>query len=131
MKSFVAQSAIGALLLAQSPRWRSAAAALPGSGPVPSSPSAPLPAAAPEIQPSEVFAYERFGKVSVYRPHGEPREVVLFLSGDGGWTLGVLSMTQRLVEQGALVAGIDNSHYLAELERAKENACLRRWISRI
>ena len=122
MKSFVAQRAIGALLLAAvSSMAISAAAAPPGDpGPVPSSPSAPLPATAPEIQPSEVFTYERFGKVSVYRPRAEPREVVLFLSGDGGWTLGVLTMTRRLVEQGALVAGIDNSHYLAELERAKE-----------
>jgi type IV secretory pathway VirJ component len=122
MKSFVAQRAIGALLLAAvSSMTISAAAAPPGDpGPVPPSPSAPLPATAPEIQPSEVFTYERFGKVSVYRPRGEPREVVLFLSGDGGWTLGVLTMTRRLVEQGALVAGIDNSHYLAELERAKE-----------
>lgn len=112
MKSSVAQSALGALLLAVSSMAISAAAADSG---VPS-----LPAAAPQIQPSEVFTYERFGEVSVYRPHGEPREVVLFLSGDGGWTLGVLAMTRRLVEQGALVAGIDNSHYLAELERAKE-----------
>jgi type IV secretory pathway VirJ component len=102
MKSFVAQGAIGALLL------------------VAFSSMAISAAAAPEIQPSEVFTYERFGEVSVYRPRAEPREVVLFLSGDGGWTLGVLTMTRRLVEQGALVAGIDNSHYLAELERAKD-----------
>src|SRR5579863_9354834 len=102
MKSFVAQRAICALLLAAvSSMAVSAAAAPPGDpGPESPSPSAPLPATAPEIQPSEVFAYERFGKVSVYRPRGEPREVVLFLSGDGGWTLGVLTMTRRLVEQG-------------------------------
>jgi type IV secretory pathway VirJ component len=108
MKSLVAQGAIGALLLVVSSM---ATAATPATAAVP---------AAPQIQPSEVFTYERFGEVSVYRPRGEPREVVLFLSGDGGWTLGVLSMTQRLVDHGALVAGIDNSHYLAELERAKE-----------
>jgi type IV secretory pathway VirJ component len=68
-----------------------------------------------------VFSYERFGKVSVYRGKEAPREFVLFLSGDGGWNKGVLSMTQRLVDRGALVAGIDNSHYLAELARAPGN----------
>ena len=131
MKSFVAQRAIGALLLAavssmamamamaMSAAAAAAAPAPPGDAGA-QSPSPSLPAAAPQIQPSAVFTYERFGKVSVYRPRGEPREVVLFLSGDGGWTLGVLTMTRRLVDQGALVAGIDNSHYLAELERAKE-----------
>jgi len=114
MKSFVTQSPIGALLLAVSSLAISGAAADSGDAESHSpSASAALSATAPEIQPSEVFTYERFGEVSVYRPRGEPREVVLFLSGDGGWTLGVLTMTRRLVEQGALVAGIDNSHYLA------------------
>jgi type IV secretory pathway VirJ component len=129
-KSSVARRAGGALILAMGSMALAAAAA-----PAREAASAPAldqaaqehappehapPDRAPPIQPSEVFSYERFGKVSVYRPATDPREVVLFLSGDGGWTLGVLTMTRRLVEQGALVAGIDNSHYLAELERASE-----------
>ena len=108
MKPLVARAVRGATLLAVLAAPLAAAA-----------PPAPA-AAAPVIEPSEVFNYQRFGKVSVYRGRGTPREVVLFLSGDGGWTLGVLSMTQRLVERGAIVAGIDNSHYLAELERSPD-----------
>ena len=47
------------------------------------------------------------GKVTLYTPTGAPRAVVLFLSGDGGWNLGVVSMAERLRDEGALVAGID------------------------
>ncbi len=74
--------------------------------------------------PTEAFDYGRFGKVSVYRaaePHaGVPRDVVLFLSGDGGWNLDLITMAQRLTARGALVAGIDSRHYLAELAMSRE-----------
>ena len=42
--------------------------------------------------PAEVFDYGRFGEVSVYRGSAEPRDVVLFLSGDAGWFKGALSI---------------------------------------
>jgi type IV secretory pathway VirJ component len=48
-----------------------------------------------------------FGTVNVYRP--EPienaRGVVLFVSGDGGWNLGVVDMARRLAPR-AIVAGV-------------------------
>ncbi len=68
--------------------------------------------------PAEVFDHGRFGEVSVYRGSTEPRDVVLFLSGDGGWNLGVISMAERLTDKGAAVAGIDIRHYLAQLEKS-------------
>jgi len=70
--------------------------------------------------PAEVFTYGRFGEVSMYRGHTEPRDVVLFLSGDGGWNLGVISMAQQLTDHGAAVAGIDIRHYLAQLEKSSD-----------
>jgi len=75
--------------------------------------------AAPRAAPTETFNYGRFGPVSIYRPAGEARDVVLFVSGDGGWNLGVVSMAQRLTTKGAIVAGIDIRHYLASLEQAR------------
>jgi len=39
----------------------------------------------------------------------------LFVSGDGGWNLGVVDMARALAETGALVAGIDITHYLNAL----------------
>ena len=62
----------------------------------------------------------RFGTISIERGAGDPRDVVLFLSGDGGWNLGVVSMARRLTDKGAVVAGIDIRHYLAQLEKSTE-----------
>jgi type IV secretory pathway VirJ component len=70
--------------------------------------------------PSQVVDYGRFGELSIYQGGTPPRDLVLFLSGDGGWNLGVISMAQRLTEQGAVVAGIDIRHYLAELEKSAD-----------
>ncbi|MBS0387988.1 MAG: virulence factor family protein [Proteobacteria bacterium] len=63
-----------------------------------------------------------FGDITLYVPEGKPRAVVLFLSGDGGWHLGVVSMARHLAEQHAVVAGLDVRHYLADIA-AHPNAC--------
>jgi len=48
-----------------------------------------------------------FGDVTVYRPKdlSKVRGVVLFVSGDGGWKLGVVDMARR-VDDHAIVAGL-------------------------
>ncbi len=48
-----------------------------------------------------------FGEVQVYRPKdlSQARGVVLFVSGDGGWKLGVVDMARRIDEH-AIVAGL-------------------------
>jgi type IV secretory pathway VirJ component len=56
-----------------------------------------------------------FGQVMLYTPVAEPRSVVLFISGDDGWNLGVLDMARHLAGQGAVVAGIDARRYLAAI----------------
>lgn len=58
------------------------------------------------------------GEVTLYRPDGEVREVVVFLSGDGGWNHGVVDMAQRLRGEGALVAGVDVRKLLHTLNQA-------------
>lgn len=77
-------------------------------------------AAMDSTAPAETLNYGRFGAVTVYRSPSQPRDFVLFLSGDGGWNLGVVSMARRLAGKGAIVAGIDIRHYLAELEKSTE-----------
>jgi len=57
----------------------------------------------------------RFGTVAVYRPVGVPRSVAIFVSGDGGWKLGVTTMARALRDIGAVVIGIDIRRYLASL----------------
>jgi type IV secretory pathway VirJ component len=80
----------------------SPAVAKPGSGG-----DAPAPVIPGELR----MAYGPFGEVTVYRPTGRVRSVALFVSGDGGWNLGVVGMARHLLEQDAAVVGIDIRRY--------------------
>jgi type IV secretory pathway VirJ component len=72
----------------------------------------------PAGQDVDTFRVPTFGQVAVYRPAGAPTQVVLFISGDGGWNLGVVSMAERLRDVGALVVGIDIRTFVKSLESA-------------
>jgi type IV secretory pathway VirJ component len=86
----------------------------------------------------------RFGTVTVYIPEGTPQSerksrlslaeskaaeptfdnpssVSIFLSGDGGWHLGVINMAKSLTEMGAVVIGVDVTHYLSALRKAADS----------
>lgn len=67
----------------------------------------------------DTFKVPTFGQVVVYRPASAPTQVVLFISGDGGWNLGVVSMAERLRDLGALVVGLDIRTFLKSLETSK------------
>lgn len=69
-------------------------------------------------QDSRKLSAAGMGEVTVYSPAGPPRQVVLFLSGDGGWNLGVVAMAKRLRDEGALVVGIDIRRILRRLDAA-------------
>jgi type IV secretory pathway VirJ component len=71
----------------------------------------------------ERISHGRFRDVAIYRPAGEVRQVVLFLSGDSGWTPEVSDIARQLVARGALVAGIDTPKLFAALE-ADRAACV-------
>ena len=57
-------------------------------------------------------------------PEGTPQSVAIFLSGDGGWNLGVVSMAHALIDMGAVVIGVDIRQYLGALGKGarRENA---------
>jgi type IV secretory pathway VirJ component len=69
----------------------------------------------------EQLKFGRFGQVTVYYNTPAPSHVVLFVSGDGGWNLGVVDMARELTTLDALVVGIDITHYLRELESSSES----------
>jgi type IV secretory pathway VirJ component len=82
----------------------------------PQSRAAPKPATggdapAPVIPGELKITYGPFGEVTVYRPAGPVKSVALFVSGDGGWNLGVVDMARHLLEQDAAVVGIDIRRY--------------------
>jgi type IV secretory pathway VirJ component len=64
----------------------------------------------------EILSHGRFRDVAVYRPAGEVKQFVLFLSGDAGWSAEVSDIARQLVERGAMVAGIDTPRLFAALE---------------
>jgi type IV secretory pathway VirJ component len=59
--------------------------------------------------------FSPFGPLTVYRQSSQPSHVVLFVSGDGGWNLGVIEMARELANLDALVVGVDMVHYLKNL----------------
>jgi type IV secretory pathway VirJ component len=65
----------------------------------------------------------RFKDVAVYVPAGKPASFVLFLSGDEGWSASSETLALQLVQQGALVAGIDLPKFKAIL-RADGGQCV-------
>jgi type IV secretory pathway VirJ component len=67
-------------------------------------------------EPTDTIEFPGMGKVALYAPEGDPQQVVLFVSGDGGWNLGVVPMAERLRDLGALVAGIDVRAFQKSLE---------------
>lgn len=64
----------------------------------------------------EVTTFAPFGTVHVYRGSETPRHVVLFVSGDGGWNLGVVDMARQLAQLDSLVVGIDITAYIKHLD---------------
>ena len=79
----------------------------------------PAPAAPSDGATSHLPA-GRFGTVSVYIPEGTPKSVAIFLSGDGGWNLGVVGMARALTDMGAVVIGVDIRQYLGALGKAAQ-----------
>jgi type IV secretory pathway VirJ component len=68
---------------------------------------------------AETMKAPSFGTVTIYPTapaQGRPKSVVLFISGDGGWNLGVVAMAKQLRDAGALVAGIDIRPFMKSLD---------------
>jgi type IV secretory pathway VirJ component len=71
---------------------------------------APLPANAVRLN------HGRFKDLTVYSPATTATSFVLFLSGDAGWDAASEALAQKLVQQGAMVTGVDLPKFKANLE---------------
>ena len=54
-----------------------------------------------------------FGKLAVYHAADEPKGVVLFASGAGGWNAELAAVAREIANLDYTVAGIDSKEYLA------------------
>jgi len=75
------------------------------------------------IAKEESLTFEPFGKITLYYESPQPANVALFISGDGGWNLGVVEMAHELASLNALVVGIDINLFIKQLE-ASTGKCL-------
>jgi type IV secretory pathway VirJ component len=71
----------------------------------------------------ESLTFEPFGKITLYYESPQPANVALFVSGDGGWNLGVVDMARELASLNALVVGIDINLFIRQMEASTEK-CL-------
>lgn len=60
-----------------------------------------------------------FGKVVIYKPDHVPSAFVIFISGDGGWNSGVIDMANNILNQGAMVVGVDIRQYFKLIKSQK------------
>jgi type IV secretory pathway VirJ component len=74
-------------------------------------------ATSPDSIRTDTVTFGAFGPVVLYRTREHPSRVVLFISGDGGWNLGVVDMAHSVASMDALVVGVDIRRYLSALRR--------------
>lgn len=107
--------AASAALAAEQAKARAHAPA--DTGPMPGAGGA---APAPVIPGEIKLHYGPFGEVTVYQPAASATSIALFVSGDGGWNLGVVDMARHLMSMNAIVVGIDIRNYLKQVNAATE-----------
>ncbi|TXF99572.1 hypothetical protein FVD38_12180 [Massilia arenae] len=78
----------------------------------PATPAITAPAHGPAQPAPVMLRYGPFSEVAVYPPAGKATSIALFISGDGGWNLGVVDMARHLTDMHAIVAGVDIRRYL-------------------
>jgi type IV secretory pathway VirJ component len=72
---------------------------------------------------TEIMETPDFGKLTIERTDDEPKGIVLFASGAGGWTADLTAIAREIADQDYVVAGIDLNAWLTQLDRS-EAACL-------
>jgi type IV secretory pathway VirJ component len=114
--------ALSLILMAAAARPADSAAPAVPAAPAAAAPAAKPPAAADQARDARALDAGRFGIVHVYVPAGKPQNVAIFVSGDGGWELGVINMARALRAMGTVVIGVDSTHYFASLRHAAQRA---------
>ncbi len=78
-------------------------------------PTKPTPPPAQAPAGSTIMQFVQYGAVPVFRPAGEPSEVVILLSGDQGIGSRETEVGNALAAAGALVFALDVPHYIESI----------------
>src|SRR5450759_5024852 len=71
---------------------------------------------------SDSVNFPSFGKVYVYNRTTTPQNVIIMISGDGGWKFGVVGFSETFSEMNTLVIGVDILRYFKDL-RLRTDDC--------
>jgi type IV secretory pathway VirJ component len=63
---------------------------------------------------------EPFGKVFVYKQSDIPENIVIMISGDGGWKYGVVDFAKTFAELNSMVVGVDIVRYYKYLRKSSD-----------
>jgi type IV secretory pathway VirJ component len=71
--------------------------------------------------PGDSLIVPLFGKVFIYNRTTTPQNVIVMISGDGGWKSGVIGFSQTFSEMNSLVIGVDILRYFKALRQRTED----------
>jgi type IV secretory pathway VirJ component len=72
--------------------------------------------------PADSVNVASFGKVYIYKQTNTPQNIVIMISGDGGWKFGVIGFAEAFSEMNTLVIGVDILRYYKNL-RQRTDSC--------
>jgi type IV secretory pathway VirJ component len=71
--------------------------------------------------PGDSLIVPLFGKVYIYNRTTTPQNVIVMISGDGGWKSGVIGFSQTFSEMNSLVIGVDILRYFKALRQRTDD----------
>jgi len=74
------------------------------------------------VTPRDSVNVPSFGKVYIYNLTTTPQNVIIMISGDGGWKFGVVGFSETFSEMNTLVIGVDILRYFKDL-RLRTDDC--------
>ena len=74
------------------------------------------------VTPADSVIVPVFGKVFIYNRTTTAQNVIIMISGDGGWKSGVIGFSETFSEMNSLVIGVDILRYFREL-RLRTDDC--------
>ena len=77
-------------------------------------------AVAPACAAQKSATFGRFGKVEIFAPSTTTRHVVIFVSGNDGWTPRMTRLSRELAVPETFVIGVDAVHYLRAIRTTRE-----------
>ncbi len=72
------------------------------------------------VTPIDSLKVPTFGVIYIYNRTTTPQNVIIMISGDGGWKSGVIGFSQTFSEMNSLVIGVDILRYYKDLRQRSE-----------